>query len=1116
MYRFKYVLFCILLSVTVFGQEICNNGIDDDGDGKIDLNDEDCACGSNSVTSLLNNHDFEQMNFCPNDFALFNAATGWFLPNDASTDYINSCGFVPLSATDAGIYPLPPLNGNGVAGILVSQDYKEFIAACTTATLRAGTTYQLNFDIASSTSGRILSTDPNRGQVCNNGNLNAGRIDITLYGKRVCDRAFEDTYDLPSGWRSLGTVTYLPSKNWTQLSVIFTPLEDLNSIMLGPPDVLPDSYVKEYDYSSCFPYFYFDNVVLNSVSDLGVKINSTGSFCDNTLTLTAETVSGSGNIYQWYRDGIAIAGATDAALHVDFNDSNLANYQVKVDNAGSCKISPFYNIDKVLDFPEYSIDQSPCFPGRTTVTITTVADEYSFDNGVTWSSNPSQGNYTAADRILLIIKKNGCISGARRVVLTFPPIVGFELNVIQPGCNTNGSITVTTPALEYSFDNGITWTTNNTLSDLPPNYNFEYKVKIKSLIGCILGFTTVVMRPFFFPEPDVTSTGAGCGNEGTITILTPGMQYYSIDGGITWSSNPIFTNLEERVYNVMVKNDLGCISLSKAVYIVRDYLPMPEVVVVQPDCGVSGYVTVVTPALEYSYDNGVTWTTDNTVNLSPEYYYIVIKNSEGCTSRPNVIVIRDYVLDVTINHIDVNPSCSNNGSINITTQALEYSIDDGRTWQSNPLFNNLREGYYALKVRNGIDCESYSMVVELVNFNNITPNYEIKNAGCDTYGSLTIDIPADLYSFDDGLTWSENNSIYNLSGDYVFNILAKKHNNCITQTATVYFNSDYIQPPIVNDYTAYLCDVENNGKEIINLQSYNQHLIANFANYTFYYFSSITEAQNFSLLNQISNYNNYEVANSTVIYVAVLSPNNCFSIATVSFIFLQSPDITPVFETIILCENTNVTLSAGNGFSSYLWSNGDRTNTTVVDKPGNYTVTVTKDYGNIICSAEKKINVVLSNAATILDVLIEDFAEPNNIIEIKTEGLGDYVYSLDGINYQKSNLFTNLSSGVYKVYVRDKNDCGITTKDVFLLTYPKYFTPNGDGVNDVWAIKFSHLYSTFKVSIFDRYGKLIKQLNNKEYWDGTFNGHELPSGDYWFLVTRNNGDDFKGHFSLLR
>ena len=82
--------------------------------------------------------------------------------------------------------------------------------------------------------------------------------------------------------------------------------------------------------------------------------------------------------------------------------------------------------------------------------------------------------------------------------------------------------------------------------------------------------------------------------------------------------------------------------------------------------------------------------------------------------------------------------------------------------------------------------------------------------------------------------------------------------------------------------------------------------------------------------------------------------------------------------------------------------------------------------------------------------------------------------------------------------------------------YPKFFTPNGDGYNDTWAIKYSHIEPNLKVDIFDRYGKLLKRLTNKNSWDGKYNGYELPSTDYWFVVTRENGKEYRGHFNMKR
>lgn len=107
--------------------------------------------------------------------------------------------------------------------------------------------------------------------------------------------------------------------------------------------------------------------------------------------------------------------------------------------------------------------------------------------------------------------------------------------------------------------------------------------------------------------------------------------------------------------------------------------------------------------------------------------------------------------------------------------------------------------------------------------------------------------------------------------------------------------------------------------------------------------------------------------------------------------------------------------------------------------------------------------------------------------------------------------------------MRDKNKCGIENIEVFVLGFPKYFTPNNDGSNDTWQIKGlgNDFLNSSSVSVFDRYGKLIKQLNAKNgSWDGTFNGQQLATSDYWFVVEliENSGNirTYRGHFSLIR
>ena len=95
----------------------------------------------------------------------------------------------------------------------------------------------------------------------------------------------------------------------------------------------------------------------------------------------------------------------------------------------------------------------------------------------------------------------------------------------------------------------------------------------------------------------------------------------------------------------------------------------------------------------------------------------------------------------------------------------------------------------------------------------------------------------------------------------------------------------------------------------------------------------------------------------------------------------------------------------------------------------------------------------------------------------------------------------------------------ITPKEVAVLGIPVFFTPNNDGYNDNWSIKGvkASFNANTIIYIFDRYSKLIKQINPlTQGWDGTSNGKQMPATDYWYSVQLEDGQVVKGHFSLKR
>ena len=187
-----------------------------------------------------------------------------------------------------------------------------------------------------------------------------------------------------------------------------------------------------------------------------------------------------------------------------------------------------------------------------------------------------------------------------------------------------------------------------------------------------------------------------------------------------------------------------------------------------------------------------------------------------------------------------------------------------------------------------------------------------------------------------------------------------------------------------------------------------------------------------------------------------------------------------------------------------------------VNTEGIYSVEVTNANG---CSRTKVIEVVASDIASIQNIEVVDLVDINTI-EVIVTGSGDYVYSLDDeYSYQESNFFNNVPMGLHIVYIKDVNGCGVVQKLVSVLGIPKYFTPNGDGIHDTWNIKGanSQFYPKSIIYIFDRFGKLIKQI--KPFgpgWDGMYNGNPAPSDDYWFDIKFDDGRSAKGHFSLKR
>ena len=226
----------------------------------------------------------------------------------------------------------------------------------------------------------------------------------------------------------------------------------------------------------------------------------------------------------------------------------------------------------------------------------------------------------------------------------------------------------------------------------------------------------------------------------------------------------------------------------------------------------------------------------------------------------------------------------------------------------------------------------------------------------------------------------------------------------------------------------------------------------------------------------------------------------------VTITYFDPPEVTD--ETLILCEGKSTILNANVAGASYVWSTGETSSFIIVDEPGTYTVIITNPQG---CSSTKTMTVSQIDRPIIAKVLLDhrDFT-------IVTANSGEFEYSIDSFTYQDSPVFSNMRGGIYVVYVREKNGCGIDTFLFNFLVIPRFFTPNGDLKNDVFRVEGSVFLNVFEISIFDRTSKLLMQSTDRSFsWDGQFNGNSLPASDYWYVIKAND-KLYKGHFALKR
>ncbi|WP_242120418.1 T9SS type B sorting domain-containing protein [Aestuariivivens sediminicola] len=553
---------------------------------------------------------------------------------------------------------------------------------------------------------------------------------------------------------------------------------------------------------------------------------------------------------------------------------------------------------------------------------------------------------------------------------------------------------------------------------------------------------------------------------------------------------------------------------------------------------------------------------DTTVSFNVQVYDTPIANTV------NNLIICDFetptdpdesngFTDIDLHQFDRFILGSQNGSDNTITYYSSINDAENRNAPLNFDYTNqtaFNETIYA-RIENNLNPDCYSISQPIVL--NINPLPEYTNSSliqCDedgTFDGLTVfnlleaeqelvsNVQDRSFKFYESLSGAENDVDNIQNADSYENTINPQlvYVRVIDDTTGCFDIAELtleVSTTDIDDYDApALCDElgSEDGVNTFDLNSIEAD-IQSLNGFTFpvTFFETYDEA----LLEQNPLNTSFEntVPYSQIIYARAENNNACYGISEVRLTVHELPQIET--ETLgYYCLNNfpqPITIDAAiwndtPANYTYNWSTGETTYDIQVNEIGTYSVTVTNSNG---CSKERIVNIESSNIASFDSPSFDvQDVSTNNSVTVFVSGEGSYLFALyDDMNqseyrgYQESNYFDNVSPGIYTVNVMDiKNNCGIVYKQVSVVGFPKFFTPNNDGYHDTWQVYgISEMFQPdSKICIFDRFGKLLKELNPLgEGWDGTFNGQTMPTDDYWFAVTLQDGRIFKSHFTLKR
>jgi len=603
----------------------------------------------------------------------------------------------------------------------------------------------------------------------------------------------------------------------------------------------------------------------------------------------------------------------------------------------------------------------------------------------------------------------------------------------------------------------------------------------------------------------VTSNSPVCINS-TLQLNASGGTTYNWtgpNGFVSTQQNPTIpsaTTINSGTYTCQITGSGACDGSFTVNVVVGDTAaPVPDTAILPTITG--GCHTVIS-AIPTATDNCagiITATTTNPLSYSLPGTYVIHWNYDdgngNISSQNQNVIVTAPALPTTVNPQQTfcgsnHPTLSN---IQITGQNIKWYDAAGNILTTTTALVN-GQTYYASQTVNG--CESNKTAVQVTI--NETPK-PTGNPAQDFCASSNPKLSNLIVSGTSLIFYDAAGNVLPLTTPLIHGVtyfVTQTLNNCESEKFGISVTLSTNNVP-ANDFSATTCNSSTANSMVVNLTSYQSNIVANPAIYTFTYTDDLG--------NPITNPSNYTLnVGSTVIHVKVTTADGCFIVVRLSLTLNPKP-VLELPEKIEFCKGKTVTLDAGNGFATYLWNTGDTTQTIMVSTAGNYSVTVSNNFG---CQSTDQIQVNYIILPEITAVTVN-----NGSATVTLSAAGNFEYSLDNFTWQTSNIFTNLNIGEYTVYVRTKEGCFIGQKPFSIFNIPNAFTPNGDGYNDKWKIAGLENYPGTEVNVYDRRGiPVFKEVISKKpmEWDGKLNGSPIPTGNYWYTIKVSDGRIYTG------